>query len=736
MLTMHAQVGSPLIALEEDSPWLNHCITGVEADFSQMACNAIASLSPLLASACERDTPMSPPPPALPGDTSDIEDTDEDTVQAPVRLLSFKIAPCISLDTITVEFPSFDVYLACLAENIAAFIEELFRMAADAVRGMVDSLTAMFSNAVQWAIDKIEELWNGVRSVIDGIGRTLGRRLEDVSRSDPEHYLKALSAAIGNDEALLPSDRLQLLDMVSKVADAHATGQSLAIHRRRQMEEEMDGQHAEHSRRRMEEEERIVADEGTSGATCAERSRSAGNGPISVPRAMLSLSLPMKAEIEVDIAELYDLNKDLLEEVCGRCIHFERSTSAASCIYFERSTSAASHLTCCPSPSTYCPLSMLPAQYGVKPKSLPISTLRVIPIYPPFLSLKLGFTLDVSIPMRVLVKLTGDSRVRVKAKLVLLCTGGRVDVDLSSNPTGTGRVSIVEMPSFGDSYVSVDHSLNGTIAASLGIQIDGHLEVGVGTMGSIFATAHAQFQWGAQFGVDMQLRKPNPQIDVCQGRDCPGNNTIRSFPLQLADNLYALRTYPRAVMEKIRTDDECSPTTERAVIAVASWAYIAKPRVRLDLVLQILSSSLIGNAGLPLSQPQLTTVQRRKIIKGETLLRLNSSRSLDDLRRYRQREINAARGKLLQSPWNLLQADWKAMHIWDFGGANINTDQLDFFFHGVSAKSVIRLVILSYPPHPSNCCHNPCLTLPYCRDHSQLAHICECTGHRRPMFSG
>ena len=176
MLTMHAQVGSPLIALEEDSPWLNHCITGVEADFSQMACNAIASLSPLLASACERDTPMSPPPPALPGDTSDIEDTDEDTVQAPVRLLSFKIAPCISLDTITVEFPSFDVYLACLAENIAAFIEELFRMAADAVRGMVDSLTAMFSNAVQWAIDKIEELWNGVRSVIDGIGPAAAAR--------------------------------------------------------------------------------------------------------------------------------------------------------------------------------------------------------------------------------------------------------------------------------------------------------------------------------------------------------------------------------------------------------------------------------------------------------------------------------------------------------------------------------------------------------------------------------
>ena len=600
------------------SPWgvqtgflIKRCVTGVQSNLHDVACQDVASWSRLLSSGFECV------PPRLPQDMPEEP-------KIPWTLKDANVALCISLDRIVIDFPDFGTYLTCLVEKVPSFMATLFEAGAAAIEHIINTIKGWIANSIEWAIDKIQELWNGVKSVVDGIKSVLGRRLQGDGQGSVETRLDELADAIQVDQSLDSWDQLQLLDMVRKVKVVREDSQELLIHGRRRMAEEMMEQEAEHARRG-----RNLDEQGQGGETCAQRARP---GPITISHGIIALSLPIKIEFEVTTHDLFELNKDILEE------------------------------------------------FGVKPRALPISVTRTLPIMPPFLHLKIGFSLDVSVPLRVLSSLFqegdpvgGEDQV---VKVVIISTGGLVEIDVSST-AGDDRVKVQELPSFEKSYIEVASGLNGSAAFSFGLHVDGHLEFGVGTLGSIFATAHAQFQWGAKVGFDLQVRGPPRRANE--------PNQIESFSLQLPDDVYALGSYGPGVMQKISGSSDCTPNANSAAVAVAAWGYVTKPRMRLDLVLQVFSSDLIGNSGLPLGQPHLTTAQRRAIIAKKKQMQ-RGRKAEREIAEQQGRMLTSMRGNLSKAPWNLLSADWKALHLWDFDGMNSNTDQLDFFFHDVSGS--------------------------------------------------
>ena len=162
------------------------------------------------------------------------------------------------------------------------------------------------------------------------------------------------------------------------------------------------------------------------------------------------------------------------------------------------------HLICLPagmlSVSAY-PRAALSPSFSLS--RVPWLAMAVNCTYLPFLprSVKFAFSFDVSIPLDILFK--ADVYGSDKITLEIVCDGGLVMLDLASKG-GQGSAVTLKKPSFkGTKFVGGGGAV-GSAAASLGIEIDAHLEVGLGFMGSIFATAHAQAQWAQGW-----LRLPN-----------------------------------------------------------------------------------------------------------------------------------------------------------------------------------------------------------------------------------
>ena len=93
------------------------------------------------------------------------------------------------------------------------------------------------------------------------------------------------------------------------------------------------------------------------------------------------------------------------------------------------------------------------------------------------LSIKFGFVLDVKIPLEVMYHLESLADEPEPIILHIKCDGGLIDLDLASGVPDNQRVTFMT-PKFDRSYIEGSAGLNGTLAASLGIEIDAHIEVG------------------------------------------------------------------------------------------------------------------------------------------------------------------------------------------------------------------------------------------------------------------
>ena len=74
--------------------------------------------------------------------------------------------------------------------------------------------------------------------------------------------------------------------------------------------------------------------------------------------------------------------------------------------------------------------------------------------------------------------------------------------------------------------------------------------------------------------------------------------------MQLSDDWFALDTYPKTVQDKAASND-CQPqsgSSYTVALAIGAWGYVAKPRFRVDLVLQLMSGGLA-----PETRSRLTT---------------------------------------------------------------------------------------------------------------------------------
>ena len=451
--------------------------------------------------------------------------------------------------------------------------------------------------------------------------------------------------------------------MVEKIESAQTTLEHLMVERRQRMHEEMDAhreqtnrefeRHAEHlrERRRLQAHSDLLrrrrnlqgqddwaaeqASEEGAFETCSSTNR-----PIEVTAALMRVSLPLKLTFEIQQGS-FKVSKDLLEE------------------------------------------------WGVKPKSIPISFQKEIsiPVWPA-IAIKVGWTLDIKIPFELAVSLTSDDT-SVAVEVDILCSGGLVTIDLSSAATSAQRVTF-QKPTCGDSNIRAPPGMMGQFSAALGIEIDSHLELGVGHPGSIYFTAHAQAQWAFKVGFDAQITGPT----VCAG-DAP-----LPIKVYLTDEHYGLDDYPVPLLAAIKSTPECNwykPEGDvpgqysdafacnncegcKAGLVLAGWAYLTKPRYRVDLVIQIQSSKLIGSKGLPLDKPLLSAAERKKINKQvweEWYAHGNTTHELAVLKAelIQKRHDDDQANPVMK----VLTSDWSAIHF--FTIVEFNPQMVEFFFH-------------------------------------------------------
>ena len=152
---------------------------------------------------------------------------------------------------------------------------------------------------------------------------------------------------------------------------------------------------------------------------------------------------------------------------------------------------------------------------------------------------------------------------------------------------------------------------------------------------------------------------------------------IKPMPVTLADDFYAVRMYPPPTQATLQGHN-CQPSGGDVALALAAWGYMTKPRVRVDLVLQILTSGVIGTRGLP--KPMLTTAQRSKTTKNVNMQKLLNPRlTYGEIQDIKAQGIAAAHAKLIAPTFTSFLPDLGVIHIWEFYAYNPHL--LDFFFH-------------------------------------------------------
>lgn len=207
-------------------------------------------------------------------------------------------------------------FLECLVSNVASFMASVFDMAKAAVENIINTISGWIRSAVDSAIRTIQQLWNGVTSLVSNVRNFLGRRLdEEDSPPMSAEDLPALRAAIEEDHTMSHLDRLTLLDMVSKVEVAQAEADELLGPRRRRMQEEMD----EHREELREDLERHHEEHGRglqSTQTASATQCSSTYQPLQVASASMAVSLPFDADVEISprVFGSFKASKDLLEE--------------------------------------------------------------------------------------------------------------------------------------------------------------------------------------------------------------------------------------------------------------------------------------------------------------------------------------------------------------------------------------------------------------------------------------
>ena len=144
------------------SPWgvqpdllIKRCVTGVQSSLHDVACQNATSWSQLLSSEFNCVPPRSP------------QDMAEEPI--PRTLKDADVALCISLDRIVIDFPHFGTYLTCLVENVPYFKATAFDAGKEAIEHIINMIKGWLQNSIGWAIEKIQELWDGVASVVNGI---------------------------------------------------------------------------------------------------------------------------------------------------------------------------------------------------------------------------------------------------------------------------------------------------------------------------------------------------------------------------------------------------------------------------------------------------------------------------------------------------------------------------------------------------------------------------------------
>ena len=106
------------------------------------------------------------------------------SVESRIKVDNVRIAPCISLDSISISTANlgvgaqgtpihvapprahfhgvFQAFLGCLVRDVASFMTKLFDMAKQAVSNIINTVKGWIQASIDWAIRKIQELWSGI----------------------------------------------------------------------------------------------------------------------------------------------------------------------------------------------------------------------------------------------------------------------------------------------------------------------------------------------------------------------------------------------------------------------------------------------------------------------------------------------------------------------------------------------------------------------------------------------
>ena len=288
-----ASVNSPIKQIWDlENYIIKRCITGFAVpDIGSCASDNIGSpsMDSELYEHCGQSDESETKPPSTPSEFGAY-------MQSSVSINSVRIAPCVSIKQIRVSSAELGSFLGCIVGNVPSFMVSLFDKAKDAVQSIISTIQGWIQSSIDWAVQKIQELWNGITGVVSSVHNFLGRRLAEELTGDD---LPILTEAINEDPALAHTHKLRLLDMCSKIAHAKAEFDALKTSGRRRMKTEMDDHSAQlkaelghhHERRRRG----LQSDQEAASANCATL-----HPPIQIESAAIALSLPFSAIVTLD----------------------------------------------------------------------------------------------------------------------------------------------------------------------------------------------------------------------------------------------------------------------------------------------------------------------------------------------------------------------------------------------------------------------------------------------------
>jgi len=193
--------------------------------------------------------------------------------------------------------------------------------------------------------------------------------------------------------------------------------------------------------------------------------------------------------------------------------------------------------------------------------------------------------------------------------------------------------------------------------------------VAVGLAGVAFATLHAQAQWAAKVGFDSTLQSAGQRVT--------------SFLPSRADKIYAVQRYPPKTEAAALA---CGTRGAALAAAAAMWGYVTKPRLRVDVVLQILDVGMIGAKGLPM--PELTDSQRALLTRAYALAKAAGYTDAE-LAELKENLLAKLKEAVQQGVSPLSALLTPAVHVLTL--ATYNADRTDFFWHHASDALCVPL---------------------------------------------